>query len=337
MLQAPGLKATGLPVPDHAVEGLGDSKEPAVVVHIGDSAPRAVAVPQDLAAALSASPGAAEAFAALSHSRLVTRSRRVAAVITAFHAHRSENPRGGRRFALGTWTTAGAAQEADDGGDSEEHDTEHRKPQQSLDHEAQNRENKPEHEQNDDDHDEHGDQCTPRCLLPFAGLSHWRVVTRLWRMETLINVLHVVGAVFIVGPMAILPMSAMRAIRARNAAQVGLLAKSTNLFSLLSLLVVVLGFALMGMTDPKEKLSMTTPWILISVILYVIAIALSLALVVPTLRRAAADLDSAHTTPAASGTAGTAVVAPRYPAIAAGSGIVSLLLVAVVVLMVWRP
>ncbi|WP_394768937.1 DUF2269 family protein [Lacisediminihabitans sp.] len=152
-------------------------------------------------------------------------------------------------------------------------------------------------------------------------------------METLVNVLHVVGAVFIVGPMAILPMSAMRAIRARNASQVGLLAKSTNLFSLLSLLVVVLGFALMGMTDPKEKLSMTTPWILISLILYVIAIVLSLALVVPTLRRAAADLESAGATPAAA----TAVAAPRYPAIAAGSGIVSLLLVAVVVLMVWQP
>jgi uncharacterized membrane protein len=122
-------------------------------------------------------------------------------------------------------------------------------------------------------------------------------------METLVNVLHVVGAVFIVGPMAILPMSAMRAIRARNAAQVGLLARSTNLFSLLSLLVVVLGFALMGMTDPKEKLSMTTPWILISLILYVIAIALSLAIVVPTLRRAAADLESAGAAPAGAGAA----------------------------------
>ncbi|TXN28970.1 DUF2269 family protein [Lacisediminihabitans profunda] len=152
-------------------------------------------------------------------------------------------------------------------------------------------------------------------------------------METLVNVLHVVGAVFIVGPMAILPMSAMRAIRARNASQVGLLAKSTNLFSLLSLVVVVLGFAVMGMTDPKEKLSMTTPWILISLILYAIAIALSLALVVPTLRRAAADLESAGATPGS----GAANAAPRYPAVAAGSGIVSLLLVAVVVLMVWRP
>ena len=39
-------------------------------------------------------------------------------------------------------------------------------------------------------------------------------------METLFAVLHVVSAVFIVGPMAILPMTAMRALRAGNAGQV---------------------------------------------------------------------------------------------------------------------
>ncbi|HAM25804.1 MAG TPA: conjugal transfer protein TrbL [Microbacteriaceae bacterium] len=156
-------------------------------------------------------------------------------------------------------------------------------------------------------------------------------------METLVNVLHVVGAVFIVGPMAILPMSAMRAIRARNASQVGLLAKSTYIFSLLSLVVAVLGFALMGLSDPKEKLSMTTPWILFSLIFYAIAIVLSLAVVVPNLRRAASELESsASQAPAAAGVA-AAAAAPRYPAIAAGSGIVSLLLLAVVVLMVWKP
>lgn len=140
VLQAPGLKATGLPVPDHAVEGLGGSRKPAVTVRIGDysyrttvstryggfivplsaehraalglaagdsvqvtleldTAPRVVAVPDDLAAALAASPGGAEAFAALSPSRRAafvgpieaaktaeTRSRRIATVIDALLA-----------------------------------------------------------------------------------------------------------------------------------------------------------------------------------------------------------------------------------------------------------
>lgn len=142
-------------------------------------------------------------------------------------------------------------------------------------------------------------------------------------METLFAVLHVVTAVFIVGPMAILPMTAMRAVRAGDARQVETLAKSTNLLSLLSLLVVLFGFGVMGLADKKYDLSVTTPWILWSIILYVIALALTLFMVVPTMRRAAEALRD-----------GTA---SRYPAIAAGSGVASLLLLAVVVLMVWKP
>ncbi|MDN4614347.1 DUF2269 family protein [Leifsonia sp. F6_8S_P_1B] len=142
-------------------------------------------------------------------------------------------------------------------------------------------------------------------------------------MDTLFSVLHVVSAVFIVGPMAILPMTAMRAVRAGNADQVGVLAKSTNLTSLLSLLVIVFGFGAMSLADKKYDLSITTPWILWSLILYAVALALTLFLVVPTMRRAAEALRE-----------GTA---SRYPAIAAGSGVATLLLVAVVVLMVWKP
>ncbi|WP_207456339.1 DUF2269 family protein [Herbiconiux sp. SYSU D00978] len=142
-------------------------------------------------------------------------------------------------------------------------------------------------------------------------------------MSELINVLHVVGAVFIVGPMAILPMTAMRAIRAGEAGQVGLLAKSTSIFSWLSVVVALLGFALVGLAPDEFDLSVTTPWVLWSIILYAIAAGLNLFLVVPTLQRAAEDLRNGG--------------ASRYPAIAAGSGVVSLLLVAVVVLMVWKP
>ncbi|HYI34445.1 MAG TPA: DUF2269 family protein [Glaciibacter sp.] len=149
-------------------------------------------------------------------------------------------------------------------------------------------------------------------------------------METLINVLHVVTAVFIVGPMAILPMTAMRAIRGGNGAQVALLARSTNLFSLLSLLTVVFGFGAMSLAPERFNLSVTTPWILWSMILYAVALGLNLFLVVPTMRGAADALQGA-------GVAASAGSANRYPAIAAGSGVASLLLVAVVVLMVWKP
>jgi len=165
-------------------------------------------------------------------------------------------------------------------------------------------------------------------------------------MDTLFAVLHVVSAVFIVGPMAILPMTGMRAVRAGNAAQVRTLAKSTTILSGLSLLVVLFGFAVMGMADPKYKTSITTPWILWSIIAYIIALGLTLFVVVPAMRRAADALDGLSNTASAAPAVATGVTpsdeaaaldSRGYPAIAAGSGVASLLLVLVVVLMVWKP
>lgn len=144
-------------------------------------------------------------------------------------------------------------------------------------------------------------------------------------MDTVLNVLHVLTAVFLVGPMAILPMTALRAVRAGNGPMVELLARSTWVFSLASVLVAVLGFGVVGVADERFGLSVTTGWVLSSIVLYLVALALSLALVVPALRTAAARL--------ADGTGADAL----YGRIAAGSGIVSLLLVAVTVLMVWKP
>jgi uncharacterized membrane protein len=146
-------------------------------------------------------------------------------------------------------------------------------------------------------------------------------------MDTVLNVLHVVAAVFLIGPMAILPMTGMRAVRAENGPMVALLARSTRVFSLASLLVAVLGFGVLGMADEKNDLSVTTSWVLTSIILYLAALALSLAVVVPSLSRAATELAAGRPEAARA----------LYGRIAAGSGVVSLLLVAVTVLMVWKP
>jgi len=146
-------------------------------------------------------------------------------------------------------------------------------------------------------------------------------------MDTVLTVLHVVAAVFLVGPMAILPMTALRALRAGEWSMVSTLAVSTRVFSLASLVVAVLGFGVVGTADERFDLSVTTSWVLTSIILYLIALALSLAIVVPALKRAAGELESGR------GEAARAL----YGRIAAGSGVVSLLLVAVTVLMVWKP
>ena len=145
-------------------------------------------------------------------------------------------------------------------------------------------------------------------------------------MNTVLSILHVATAVFIVGPMAILPMTGLRALRSGNGAQVRTLAKSTAIFTWLSLPVFVFGFGVLGMADKKWGLSFMTPWILWSVILYTVAFALTM-FVVAQMNKAAAEVDGAAAGTKPSG----------YGAIAASSGVSSLLLLAVVVLMVWKP
>lgn len=147
-------------------------------------------------------------------------------------------------------------------------------------------------------------------------------------MNTFLVILHVVAAVFIVGPMAILPQTAMRAVRAKQGKMVQVLARSTMLFTLVSLVVAVLGFGALATADDRENLSITTPWVLISLIAYILAFALSLVAVVPALRSAAEHLLNPATED---------LQTPDYRRIAMGSGVVALLLLVVVVLMVWQP
>ncbi|RKR76383.1 DUF2269 family protein [Frondihabitans australicus] len=147
-------------------------------------------------------------------------------------------------------------------------------------------------------------------------------------MDTVFVVLHVVSGVFLVGPMAILPMAGLRTLRSGEAGAVATTAKSVRLFTWLSLIVVIFGFGALGMSDPKYHTSFTSTWIWLSLVAYVIAMIVNLVVVIPAMQKAA-------------GAAGGAAVAGSKPAgysrISAGSGISALLLVLIVVLMVWKP
>ncbi|WP_458040406.1 MULTISPECIES: DUF2269 family protein [Bacteria] len=139
-------------------------------------------------------------------------------------------------------------------------------------------------------------------------------------MDLLFSILHVATAVFIIGPIAIMPMTALRALRTGDNARATASAKSLRLLTYLSFLVIVTGFGVMGMADPKYDLSITTPWVLGSLILYVIAVALTLGIVIPTY------LHPERREPK-----------QRYTRVAVSSGIAAICLVSVVVLMVWKP
>lgn len=145
-------------------------------------------------------------------------------------------------------------------------------------------------------------------------------------MDKLILVLHVAAAVFIVGPMAILPHTGLRALRGGDPKQVTGLARSVNVFSYLSLIVFILGFAALGLAPASDHISFTTTWIWLSVVLYAIAFVLSAFVVVPRMRAGATELE-----------ASPGVKPKAYGAVVSSAGITTLLLVVVVVLMVWHP
>lgn len=139
-------------------------------------------------------------------------------------------------------------------------------------------------------------------------------------MDTMFSILHVVTAVFVIGPMAILPMTSLRILRAGDTSRAASSARAIRLLSYLSLVVLVTGFGVMGMADPQYDLSVTTPWVLASIGLYFVALLVTLAVVVPAFQSAVRDSTRAI-----------------YTRAATGSGLASFCLLAVVVLMVWKP
>jgi uncharacterized membrane protein len=146
-------------------------------------------------------------------------------------------------------------------------------------------------------------------------------------MFTVLLTIHVVLAVFLIGPVAMIPMTALRAIRQRDAAAVGSGARQTAVFGFGSILVFLFGFGVMGAGE--GRFSFSDLWLLLSVIAYIVAIVLVLALVVPDLRRASRALAA---DPVDDGR--LSALRGRVSAVA---GLTSLLFLFIVVLMVARP
>ncbi|HEV7825380.1 MAG TPA: DUF2269 family protein [Mycobacteriales bacterium] len=179
-------------------------------------------------------------------------------------------------------------------------------------------------------------------------------------MHTFLKTLHVIAAVFLIGPLVLVPMTGLRAIRLGDLGAVRNAARQTTLYGLLSLLVFGLGLAVVP-TEP-EHYDFATPWVTISMTLFIVALALILGVAAPALSKAASLLESrtadpartAAATPAADQAAGDAaadtVPAPATPAaitdpqldsargrVAASSGVASLLVLVITVFMVVKP
>lgn len=187
--------------------------------------------------------------------------------------------------------------------------------------------------------------------------------------DRLVLWLHIGFAIFALGPVTVAILSTPRYIRARNQTVVGYLLRTTRIYSVLSLGVLVFGLIL-----AQLKKEFSHPWLTVSMTLFVVALVL-LVLIMRDQRKAIAALDlaaaaaapAAGTPPAAAqvvpvsaehqaGDAEAATDAEPVPAnqpgspgapalqvatvergrIATMSGVVALIYLVILILMVWN-
>jgi len=175
-------------------------------------------------------------------------------------------------------------------------------------------------------------------------------------MYTFLVTLHVLAAVLIIGPFALATFVGHRAIKRRDQVGVRDAVRTMRWFALGSLLVAVLGAGALSQT---HEWSFRSPWVTISMTLYVIALGVATGHTVPSLRRAGRLLEGgvlAAPAPAQPATDGTdAPAAPETVSatatelgtkehldrlagrIAGSGGIVLLILALITILMAARP
>jgi len=123
--------------------------------------------------------------------------------------------------------------------------------------------------------------------------------------DRLVLWLHVGFAIFTIGTVTVAIMSTPRYIRARNQVVVGYLYRTTRIYTLLSLGVLVFGLVLAQIDKDFSK-----PWLSVSLTLFVVAIVL-LVLIMRDQHRAIAALELAAAAEApAAGTVPAAEVVP---------------------------
>jgi fucose 4-O-acetylase-like acetyltransferase len=153
--------------------------------------------------------------------------------------------------------------------------------------------------------------------------------------------LHLVLAVFVIGPLVWAATTAGRGVRKGDGAATASSARILRIYAYVSVLVVAVGFGLMSQKDkpsglrryadyapaPKSQriADFGDTWIWLSLVLWALAVALVLLVIVPTLDRATKLIAAEES------------VVTLTARVAAAGGVVGLLFVAIVVLMAYKP
>lgn len=149
-------------------------------------------------------------------------------------------------------------------------------------------------------------------------------------MFKILLALHLLTAVFAIGPLVHAATTASRGIRRADPTAIAGSARLLRIYTYVSVVVVIFGFGLMSATSPfthKQTADFSDTWVWLSVLLWAAAAALALGVLTPGLNRAGAAITAGDGTAAAGLTA----------RVAAAGGVVGLIFAAIVFLMVYRP
>lgn len=145
-------------------------------------------------------------------------------------------------------------------------------------------------------------------------------------MFKLLLAAHLVLAVFAVGPLVHAATTAARGIRTGDGAATAAASRMLRIYGYVSVLVVVVGFGLMSQKEDGEKVAeFSETWIWLSALLWLVAVALVLGVLVPTLDKATKHIAAQDS------------VVALTARVAASGGVVALLFLVIVVLMVYKP
>ena len=104
-------------------------------------------------------------------------------------------------------------------------------------------------------------------------------------------ILHLLTVAFVIGPAAVAPPLSARAARAGRLDALRDHARATRVYALGSLATVVLGSALIGLGDVGDQWSFSQGWVSASYALWLVAVALLLAVVAPAQEKAAEAIE----------------------------------------------
>ncbi len=148
-------------------------------------------------------------------------------------------------------------------------------------------------------------------------------------MFKLLLFLHLLAAIFAVGPLVGAATTASRALRTPDADAARSAARTIRLYSYVSVVVVVLGMGLMSTKAPWDSsqhvAEIGDSWILLSIVFWACSVAITLGGLVPALNHAATTITEGGSVSTLTGR------------VAAFGGATGLLYAGIVLLMVYQP